>query len=152
MPSLADMKHMADKQAEPLLTKLKDHPLDAQLLAQIGGIYMRTHQFKEAGDYYSRSLKIDPKNVVTRDALASSLYYAGDSDGAIEQLEGALKQNANDPNTLFNLGVIKWKAKNDSTGALTAWHQLLKSNPGLEATKRGQVEKLIADVRAGTKH
>src|ERR1700686_1220969 len=36
MPTLEEMKHMADKQAEPLLDQLKSNPNDAKLLAKVG--------------------------------------------------------------------------------------------------------------------
>ena len=39
MPTLDEMKQMADKQAEPLLAKLKTDPNNADLLNQIGTVY-----------------------------------------------------------------------------------------------------------------
>ena len=147
MPTLEQMKQVADTKAEPLLAKLKTDPNNADLLIQIGKIYESTHQFKDAADYYQQSLKINPKNVATRTELASCLYYTGDADGAIGQLQQSLKDDPKNADSLFNLGMIRWRGKNDVTGALTAWEQLLKSNPNLEANKRTQVEKLIADAR-----
>jgi len=147
MPTLEQMKRMADKTAEPLLTKLQSDPKNAVLLAQIGKVYESAHQFKEAADYYGKSLEIDPTNLANRTALASCLYYDGDVDGAIAQLEQSLKNDPKDANSLFNLGIIKWKGKNDANGAITAWEQLLKSNPNLDAGKKAQVEKLMADAR-----
>src|SRR5215470_8419802 len=73
-PSLEQMKHMAEKKAEPLLAKLKDDPRNAVLLIQVGDIYKQTHQFKDAADYYNRSLQVDPKNAGVRSDLASVLY------------------------------------------------------------------------------
>jgi cytochrome c-type biogenesis protein CcmH/NrfG len=147
MPTLEQMKRMADKAAEPLLTKLQSDPKNAALLAQIGKVYESAHQFKEAADYYGKSLEIDPTSAANRTAMASCLYYNGDADGAIAQLEESLKSHPKDANSLFNLGMIKWKGKNDAPGAAAAWEQLLKSNPSLEADKKAQVEKLLADVR-----
>ncbi|MGB9491298.1 MAG: tetratricopeptide repeat protein, partial [Terriglobales bacterium] len=85
-PSLDQMKHMADKQAEPLLAKLKDDPKNTDLLIEIGKIYFSTHQFKEAAVYLNRSLEIKPKNNPIRTLLASCLYYDNDIDGALKQL------------------------------------------------------------------
>src|SRR5579863_4193151 len=70
-PSLDQMKSMADKQAAPLLAKVKANPKDADALNQLGTIYRATHQFKTAIDYYQRSLDINPKNVGARTDLAS---------------------------------------------------------------------------------
>jgi cytochrome c-type biogenesis protein CcmH/NrfG len=151
MPTLEQMKHMADKQAEPLLAKLRSHPNDASLLIQIGNIYRSTHQFKDASDYYGKALQADPKNVAIRTEMASCLYYIGDVDGALQQLQQAVQTDPKDSNSLFNLGLIEWKEKKDAAGALAAWNQLLKSNPSLAADKKSQVHKLMAEVKAQTK-
>jgi cytochrome c-type biogenesis protein CcmH/NrfG len=147
--TLDQMKHMADKQAEPLLAKLKDDPKNADLLIQIGKIYFSTHQFKEAADYLGKSLEAKPRNVQIRTLLASCLYYDGDVDGAMQQLVQATTDDPKDANSLFNLGMIRWQGKKDAKGALAAWEQLLRTNPQLEMAKKAQVEKLMAEVRQG---
>jgi cytochrome c-type biogenesis protein CcmH/NrfG len=148
-PTLDEMKHMADKKAEPLLAKLKDDPKNADLMIEIGRLYFSTHQFKDAADYFAKSLEVKPKNTPIRTQLASCLYYAGDVDGALQQLVKATTDDPKDANSLFNLGMVRWQAKKDSKGALSAWAQLLKSNPQLEPSKKAQVEKLMAEVRQG---
>lgn len=147
MPSLDQMKHMADEQAEPLLAKLQNDPNNSDLLNQIGTIYKATHQFKEAIRYYQKAVQADPKNNLARTDLASCLYYEGDVDGALTQLQQALTYNPKDANSLFNLGMIRWKGKGDTKGAVEAWNQLLKSNPQLDKQKKTQVEKLLAEVQ-----
>ena len=150
MPTLDQMKHMADKKAEPLLAQLKNDPKNADLLKQVAKIYLATHQFKEAASYYEKVLEINSKDVATRTEMASCLYYGGDVDGALAQLQQAIKDDPKDANSLFNLGMIRWKGKNDTTGALLAWDQLLKSNPNLESSKKAQVEQLIAQAKQGS--
>jgi len=145
-PSLEQMKQMADQKAAPLLEKLKSDPNNSTLLNQIGTIYRATHKFKEAASYYDKALQVDPKNVAIRTDLASCLYYEGDVDGAIRQLQQSLQYDPKDANSLFNLGMIRWQGKQDSKGALAAWQQLLKSNPQLSADRKAAVQKLIADV------
>jgi len=145
MPSLEEMKQMADKKAAPLLEKLKGDPNNSDLLIQVGNIYKSTHQFKEAASYYDKALQIDPKNVAIRTEMASCLYYNGDVDGAISQLQQSLRVDPKDANSLFNLGMIRWQGKQDSKGAVAAWQQLLKSNPQLSAERKATVQKLMAD-------
>jgi cytochrome c-type biogenesis protein CcmH/NrfG len=147
MPSLDQMKQMADKKTAPLLEKLKSDPTNSDLLLQVGNIYEATHQFKEAAGYYDKALQVDPKNVNIRTQLASSLYYTGDVDGAISQIQKALEYDPKDANSLFNLGIIKWQGKQDSKGALAAWRELLKSNPHLSADRKDTVQKLMANVQ-----
>jgi len=145
MPSLDDMRRMADKQAAPLLAKLQSDPNNADLLNQIGTIYRVTHQFDKAASYYQKSLDANPKNVGPRTDLASCLYYQGNVDGAIAQLEKSLTYDPKHAGTLLNLGLIRWKGKNDAKGAIDAWQTLLKYNPNFE--KKSEVQKLIAEAK-----
>jgi cytochrome c-type biogenesis protein CcmH/NrfG len=138
---------MADKKAAPLLEKLKSDPNNSDLLSQVGNIYKSTHQFQEAAGYYEKALKVDPKNVPIRTELASCMYYNGDVDGALRQLQQSLRDKPNDANALFNLGMIKWRGKQDSKGALAAWEQLLKANPQLSADRKATVQKMMADAQ-----
>lgn len=147
LPTMEQMKAVADAKAAPLLEKLKTTPNDAGLLAQLGAIYNSMHQFKEAAQYYDKSLKLDPKNIPIRVELASSLYYSGDVDGALAQLDLALKYDPKDTNSLFNIGVIRWKGKQDAPGAIAAWQELLKVHPDLD--RRPIVEKMITEARTG---
>lgn len=146
MPSLEQMKQMADKKAAPLLAKLKSDPNNSGLLLQVGNIYKATHQFQDAVSFYDQALKADSKNVLARNELASCLYYTGDVDGALAQLEQSLNDDPRNADALFNLGVIKLDAKKDAKGAVSAWQQLLKSNPALDARKKAEVQKAIADA------
>jgi cytochrome c-type biogenesis protein CcmH/NrfG len=146
LPTMEQMKALADAKATPLLEKLKTTPNDAGLLAQLGAIYSSNHQFKEAAQYFDKSLKLDPRSIPNRVALASCLYYGGDVDSALAQLDQALKYDPKDTNSLFDVGVMRWKGKNDAAGAIAAWQQLLKVHPDLD--RRPIVEKMIAEARA----
>jgi cytochrome c-type biogenesis protein CcmH/NrfG len=150
-PSLEQMKQMADDKAAPLLDKVKSDPNNAGLLIKVGDLYQATHQFREAAGYYDKALHIDPKNVQARTQAASCLYYDGDVDGAISQLQQALRDDPKNANSLFNLGIMKLQGKKDSKGALAAWQLLLKSNPQLSQDRKARVQKLISDVQAQSK-
>ncbi len=151
VPSLEQMKQMADTKAAPLLEKLKGNPNNTDLLGKVGDLYQGTHQFKAAAGYYDKALQIDPKNVPLHTQLASCLYYQGDIDGAISQLQQGLHYDPKDANSLFNLGIMKLQGKKDIKGALAAWHLLLSSNPQLSADRKARVQKLIADIRMQSK-
>lgn len=146
-PSLEEMRRMADTKAAPLLEKLKSDPNNSGVLIQVGNIYKTTHQFKEAADYFNKALQVDPKNVAIRTEMASCLYYNGDVDGAISQLQQSLRYDPKDANSLFNLGMIKWQGKQDNKGALAAWQELLRTNPQLSADRKATVQKLMADAK-----
>jgi len=145
MPSLEQLKQMADKTAAPLLQQLQSDPKNAELLMQIAYVYKAAHQFKEATSYFDRSLQIDPENVVARTEMASCLYYTGDVDKAIAQLQQSLKYDPKHAGTLFNLGMIRWKGKSDAPGAIAAWEKLLNLYPNYE--RKAVVQQLIAEAK-----
>ena len=145
MPTLEQMKQMADKQVAPLLEQLKKDPNNKDRLLKTAYFYKSAHQFKEAAAYFDRALQIDPKDVAVRTEMASCVYYDGDVDGALAQLDQALKIRPNDANSLFNLGVIRWKGKKDGAGAIRAWQELLHTNPNLD--RKSIVERRIAEAR-----
>jgi len=147
-PTLDDMKRMADQQAAPLLAKLQSDPKNADLLNQVGTIYRITHQFQTAASYYQKSLELNPKNVGARTDLASCMFYQGDVDGAIGQLEKSLSYDPRHAGALLNLGMVRWKGKSDSTGAIASWNKLLKYYPQYE--NKEMVQRLIAEAKAHT--
>jgi tetratricopeptide (TPR) repeat protein len=77
--------------------------------------------------------------------MATAYWYMGNADSAIAEFNKALTYAPNNPNTLFNLGLVKWKGKMDSAGALADWQKLLAANPNYE--ERGKVKEMIAEVK-----
>ena len=145
MPTLDDMKRMADMKAAPLLAKLKSDPKNPQLENQIGLIYEHAHQFKEASEYFEKSLQYDPKNIGVRADYASCLYYTGDVDGALAQLDKSLAYDPKHAGTLMNIGIIKWRGKNDVDGAVATWEKLLQYHP--DYPQRDLVQHMITQAR-----
>lgn len=140
------MKQMADVQASPLLEKSKLEPRNTSLLMQIASIYQSAHQFQKAADFYAQALAVDPKNANAHTQMASCLFYSGQVDEALQQLQLALKSDPKNVNALFNLGMIKYKGKNDTDGAIAAWQQLLRDHPDLD--RKSIVEKMIVEAQS----
>ena len=145
VPSLEQMKAMADKKAEPLLQQLNTDPNNKDLLLRVAYFYKSAHQFKDAAQYLQRALLLDPQNVGVRTERASCLYYDGDVEGALAELQQSLKITPSDANSLFNLGMIRLNGKQDSAGAIAAWQELLKTHPDLD--KKAVVEQMISEAR-----
>lgn len=144
-PSPARLKEMADAQAAPSLEKLKSDPGNPDVLASVGNVYYDARQYPVAIDYYGRVLKAKPSDAAVRTDMATAYWYLGDADTAIAEFNKALAYAPNNPNTLFNLGLVKWQGKKDAAGALADWEKLLKSNPSYEG--RDKVEQMIAEVK-----
>jgi len=139
------LRHMADKQAEPTLAQLAKNPNDPALLAQAGNIYYDAQQFKDAIDYYTRALQSDPSNTNIRTDMATAYWYLGDSDRAIAEFDKVLKKEPNKTNALFNRGIVRWQGKMDAKGAIADWEALLKADPN--NPQRPAVEQLIAQAK-----
>jgi cytochrome c-type biogenesis protein CcmH/NrfG len=145
MPTLDDMKRMADKQADPLLAQLKTDPKNVELLNKTALTYKAAHQFKDAISYFQKALDVDPKNVAIRTDMASCMYYTGDVDGALAELDKSLTYDPKHPGTLMNIGIIKWQGKKDVNGAVAAWQTLLKRNPNFP--QKAVIEHMITEAQ-----
>src|SRR5208282_1827574 len=144
MPSPEQLKQMADKQLEPMLAALQKDPSNPDLLAQIATVYLHTQQFAAAVDYYGRAVKVKP----TADGyvkLGGAYLRAGSPDQTLDALNHALQLDPKSADALFDLGLLKWRAKNDPKGAVDAWQRLVKANPNFP--RRAEVEKMIAQAK-----
>ncbi len=143
-PTPDQLKTMADNQAAPLIAKLNADPKNSDLLTSIGNLYYDAKQYPIAVDYYGRTIRIKPSDAAVRTDLATAYWYLGDADKAIAEFNTALKYSPTNPNTLFNLGLVKWEGKHDGAGAVADWKKLLATNP--DYASRDQVEKMLSDV------
>jgi tetratricopeptide (TPR) repeat protein len=141
----AQMKALADANAAPLLAKLQSDPNNADLLTSVGNLYYDAQQYSIAVDYYGRELKARPSDVSVRTDMGTALWYTGNADAALAQFDTALSFEPNNPNTLFNRGVVRWQGKQDAAGAIADWEKLLAANPNYSG--RNQVEQLIAQAQ-----
>lgn len=144
-PSPAQLKEMADAKASPLLDKLKPDPNNPDLLTSIGNLYYDAQQYPIAIDYYGRALKARPSDAAVRTDMGTAYWYMGNADAAIAEFNKALINVPNNPNTLFNLGLVKWKGKMDSAGAIADWEKLLKANPNYEG--KDKVEQMMTEAK-----
>ncbi len=144
-PSPAQLKGMADAKAAPLLDQLKANPKNADLLVSLGNLYYDAQQYPVAVDYYGRVLHARPSDVAVRTDMGTAYWYMGDADRAIAEFDKALTYAPNNANTLFNRGLVRWKSKTDSPGALADWEKLLKANPSYEG--KDKVEQMMAEAR-----
>ncbi len=144
-PSSARLKEMADAKAAPLLDQLKSNPNRPDLLAGIGNIYYDAQQYPIAVGYYARALQAKPSDAAVRTDMGTAYWFMGDADSAIAEFNEALTYAPNNPNTLFNLGLVKWKGKMDRAGALADWQKLLAAHP--EYKERDKVEQMMAEAK-----
>jgi tetratricopeptide (TPR) repeat protein len=135
---------MADAQAAPLLERLKAEPKNPELLTAIGNLYYDAQQYPDAVTYYQRTLEIKPADADVRTDMGTAYWFMGNADSALSEFDKALTYAPNNPNTLFNRGLVEWRGKKDGKAALADWDKLLAQNPAY--AQKDAVEKLIAEV------
>lgn len=134
-----------EQAAASLLEAVNRNPNDFDTLVKLGNVYYDGQQFANAIQYYERALALHPENVDVRTDMGTAYWYSGNADKALSELQTSLKYKPGHPQTLFNLGWVRWQGKADPTGAVEAWQQLLKANP--DYPQKDQVEKYIAKAR-----
>jgi cytochrome c-type biogenesis protein CcmH/NrfG len=131
--------------AAPLLDAVNKDPKDFDSLVKLGNLFYDAKQFPGAIQYYARALAIHPDNPDVRTDMGTAYWYTGDAEKALAAMEMSLKYRPGHPQTLFNLGWVRWQGKQDPKGAIHAWQQLLKANP--DYPQRQQVEQYIAKAK-----
>ena len=131
--------------AAPLLETVNKDPKDFDSLVKLGNLYYDGKQFPSAIQYYERALAIHPENPDVRTDMGTAYWYTGDAEKALAAMETSLKYRPGHPQTLFNLGWVRWQGKQDPKGAIEAWQELLKANP--DYPQRQQVEQYIAKAK-----
>jgi cytochrome c-type biogenesis protein CcmH/NrfG len=141
----AEAQAAVTQNAAPLQLAIEKDPNDYDSLVKLGNVYYDGQQYQTAIGYYDRALKIHPENSDVRTDMGTAYWYAGDATKALETMEASLKYQPGHPQTLFNLGWVRWQGKGDPKGAIEAWQQLLKANP--DYPQKQQVEQYIAKAK-----
>jgi cytochrome c-type biogenesis protein CcmH/NrfG len=131
--------------AAPLLEVVNKDPKDFDSLVKLANLYYDGQQFPDAIQYYERALAIHPDNPDVRTDMGTAYWYTGNAEKALAAMEISLKYRPGHPQTLFNLGWVRWQGKQDPKGAIEAWQQLLKANP--DYPQKQQVEQYIAKAK-----
>lgn len=143
---VARLEDMADAQAAPLLARLKSNPNDPDLLTSLGNLYYDAQQYPNAIQFYHRALAVKPADAAVRTDMGTAYWYMGNADLAIAEFDKALVDAPNNPSTLLNRGLVRWKGKKDGAGATADWNRLLATHPDFEG--KDQVNKMMAEVRS----
>jgi len=124
---------------------LATDPKNLRANVELGNRLYDAGRYADAVPYYQQAFTLDPKNVSVSTDLGTALYYAGRPDEALTQLDRSLAIDPKHGQTLFNIGIIKRDARNDPTGAIAAWEQLLGSVPDYPDASR--VRSMISELK-----
>ena len=144
-PPSAEAQVAIAQAAAPLLDAVNKDPNDYDSLVKLGNVYYDGQQFPAAIQYYERAIALHPENSDVRTDMATAYWYTGNADKAVAEMQTSLKYQPGHPQTLFNLGWVRWQGKADPKGAIEAWQELLKAHP--DYPQRQQVEQYIAKAK-----
>ena len=143
-PAADTANNSVNAAAAPLLQKLQADPNNPDLLVNLGNVYYDAQQYPAAVGYYARALHLKPGDADVRTDMGTAYWYMGNADRALAEFNQALSDRPNNPNTLFNLGLVKLQGKRDAAGAIADWNKLLATNP--DYAERAKVQQMIADA------
>jgi Flp pilus assembly protein TadD len=93
-------------------------PNNAGYLADLGGILGMERNLKQAGVFFSKSLRLDPANRMVRRDLAANEWQLGEFAPAKENLERLLREDPKDKGSTLLLGMVEANLKNFPRAAL----------------------------------
>jgi tetratricopeptide (TPR) repeat protein len=106
----------------------KDNKLMAQLYAGIGDAYMRQNKFKEAEQYFKKSIDIDPADHALAYNVAEIMMQAGNADEAIRYYEMAIRIKPDWPKSYLKLGYA-WLNRGNTQKAVESFTKFVETSP-----------------------
>jgi tetratricopeptide (TPR) repeat protein len=106
----------------------KDNKLTAQVFSGIGDAYMRQNKFKEAEQYFKKSIDIDPADHALAYNVAEIMMQAGNVDEAVRYYEMAIRIKPDWPKSYLKLGYA-WLNKGNTQKAVESFTKLVEISP-----------------------
>jgi cytochrome c-type biogenesis protein CcmH/NrfG len=121
-------------------------PQNPALQARLGNAYYDATLYDKAIAAYEQSLRLKPQDPSVETDMATCYHFKGQHDQALEILGRVLRYRPGFPQALFNKGIILQIGKHDNQGAIAAWQELLRDNPGFP--QRAELEDRIRQLKA----
>ncbi|OFZ18225.1 MAG: hypothetical protein A2Z20_11925 [Bdellovibrionales bacterium RBG_16_40_8] len=114
--------------AEPSFTKLLEkYPENAQLLANMGIIYLAKEEYNKAEQTLQKALASDPENTKFLTDLGTYHMAKNENEKAIEYFNKALEFDPSEPAALINRAIL-FEKKNQWRSAVQDYENYLKQN------------------------
>jgi tetratricopeptide (TPR) repeat protein len=148
-PSSTAISKEIGEQVRSLQAILKNDPQNRKALIDLGNVYFDAEQFEPAIEMYSRALEIEPKDADVRTDRGIMYRRKGEIERAIADFRKAAGDNPQHVNSRYNLGVVLLHDKGDMKGAILAWEDYLKVDPGSPRAEniRIQISKMKTMVK-----
>jgi tetratricopeptide (TPR) repeat protein len=109
-----------------------DKPQHAEALTQLGHANYMIQRYPTAKDYYARAVHANGRLLEARLGLANCEALMGQVDDSLREVQALLAIDQNNPEALYNQGMLLFYGKQDRAGAKQAWQQLVSAHPDNE--------------------
>lgn len=140
--AMADLGQF-DKAEKSLTNATTLDPSDADYFALWAIIKNVRKQFTEALELSSRALELQPDNISALNAQSTALLKLDRKEESTKTIEGALKEDPNNPFTHANYGWSELENGNHKK-ALIHFQEALKNDPNMQFAQAGMMEALKA--------
>lgn len=113
--------------------ELKANPDNVAAWIRLGHLYFDSGKYKEAIGAYEKSLALAPNNADVWTDLGVMYRRNGQPEKAVSSFEKAIAINPRHEPSRINKGIVLRYDLNDREGAIKAWEDVLKINPGAKA-------------------
>lgn len=132
-------------QAQAKAVEKADIVLQAKALASLGEVCLRQEKFKEAGDYFTQSIALNPKDEILAYNVAEIFFGRNQTDKALEyyRLATQIKPEWSEPYEKMGYAYLN---KGDMKAAIGAFQEFLKHNtdPAKAQVVQGLIDSLSA--------
>lgn len=120
-------------------------PDDAKVRTDLGDLYFEAQRHDLAIRWYEAAIKINRANPQVHTDLALSLFYTNEIDRALREIDAALAIDPRHLKALLSQGFIRAFGKQDLTGAVKSWEQVIAVDPS--SVEAGEARRQIDGLK-----
>ena len=140
---------MSNEQARSIMAleqEVAANPTNVDAWTQLGHVYFDTNNPPKAIRAYEKALELRPDEPNVLTDLGVMYRRNGQPEKALEVFDRAISIDPAHQQSRFNKGIVLRYDLNDRDGAIKAWEELIKINPGALAPNGQPVSEAIKSL------
>lgn len=130
-----------------LKENIAEDPNNVETWMQLANAYFETGDYKKAVEAYLKlTILTDHKSEVYQD-LGIAYRRDGKFEKSMEAFREAIKQNPENTQALFNIGVVQYHDLDDETGAIDTWKKLSLVKPDFQLSTGETIKQLLEKLK-----